>query len=288
MRTTGDVVDGGRCGGRLGCEGRSGPYWIASAAALSCCTASLSRSQRTRWAASALTCLTWKASSTSGRSRPPMAVVLVTQFWMNLSVRIFLVAQEPTLWPMEWGPPGLFAAGRVAPDLDVSVACVPGRGTVTRLPGDRDSARFPGMVQTALSGPGRTGHPASRTHTRLLGFTSLAERPVECLPTADLFDTRAVQHACEVAAQASGLGSGVHCRPLVCDLRVGRCHSVRHSPAESLIARLATQWSAGQTRRPVRRAIERTGIPDILLFTDRQPDCGNRAEERENADHHRA
>ena len=52
----------------------------------------------------------------------------------SLSAKRFPVAQEPTLWPMEWGPPGLFAVGRVAPDLDVSVAGVPGRWTVALVP----------------------------------------------------------------------------------------------------------------------------------------------------------
>src|ERR1019366_849138 len=80
---------------------------------------------------------------------------------------IFPVAQEPPLWPVDLRPPCLLATWSVAPDLDVAVPRVPGGGTVAQLPGDRDSARLPRMVETALGRPGHTGHLASRTHFRI-------------------------------------------------------------------------------------------------------------------------
>jgi hypothetical protein len=49
----------------------------------------------------------------------------------------------------------------------MAVPRVPGGGTVAQLPGDRDSARLPRMVETALGRPGHTGHLASRTHFRI-------------------------------------------------------------------------------------------------------------------------
>ena len=60
----------------------------------------------------------------------------------QLSVMIFPMAQEPTLRPVEWRPPGLLATRRATSNLDVSAPRVLGSWTVARFPGDRDTARF--------------------------------------------------------------------------------------------------------------------------------------------------
>ena len=66
--------------------------------------------------------------------------------------------QEQRLWPVERRPPDLLTTWMVAPDLDVAVACHPGGRAVARLPGDRDCARPPWMVEAALGRPGCDGH----------------------------------------------------------------------------------------------------------------------------------
>ena len=156
MRTTGGAVDRGRCGGSLGSEGRSRPCWIASAAALSCCTAPSSRRQVGELGLGTL------HLRFTIRGRPAlMATGVITHLVTHvLAVWVVPVPEESPLRPVERGPPGLLAAWTVANDLDMAVACAPGGGTVARLPGDRDGARLPRVVQAALGRPGHSDHLA--------------------------------------------------------------------------------------------------------------------------------
>jgi hypothetical protein len=70
-------------------------------------------------------------------------------------------------------PPGLLATGSVALDLDMAAACSSGGGTVALLPGDRDCARPPRMVEPTLGRPACHGHLARRTQFRIPAATGL-------------------------------------------------------------------------------------------------------------------
>jgi len=58
---------------------------------------------------------------------------------------ILAVAQEPAFCPVDGRPPGLHAAPRLAPDLDVAATRGAGGRALARFPGHRDRARLPGM-----------------------------------------------------------------------------------------------------------------------------------------------
>ena len=109
----------------------------------------------------------------------------------HLTVTIFPVTEELPFRPVQRRPPGLLTAQDVAPDLDVAVACGPGGGAVARFPGDRDRARSPRMVQAALGGPGRNGHPASRTCFRAPGVAGDENWTWDRIPTGPAGPTRA-------------------------------------------------------------------------------------------------
>src|SRR5258708_21609942 len=95
----------------------------------------------------------------------------------TLAPMIFPVAQEPPRRPVEGRPPGLLTASGIAPDLDVAAARGASSGAVARLPRNRHRARLPTVLEAALRRPGNAGHPASRTHFRLL-WPGIAHHPL--------------------------------------------------------------------------------------------------------------
>ena len=240
MRTTGGVVDRGRCGGRLRSEGRPGPCWIASAAALSCCTASSSRSQVVVRPATALPVSTCTASSVSVPRCPLQAMAVLTRLATQpgalLPIMIFLMAQKSPLWPVDRRPPGLLAIRSIAPDLDVTVACALGGRTVAWYPGDRDSARLPGMVETALCRTCRTSHLVSRTQFRVGGLL-LSAKVLRSTSSLDCWP--------DLIARKTGPGSGDsprrfrHCSAYCPSLSIPRscCYG---SPDDQSVCRTAS------------------------------------------------
>jgi hypothetical protein len=94
---------------------------------------------------------------------------------------IFSVAEESSYRLVQRSPPGLLAAENTGLDLKVAAVCSLGGGTVTWVPGDRDSARCPWMVKAALGRPGNVSHLDSRTYFRTPSYSGGGETATDLL-----------------------------------------------------------------------------------------------------------
>jgi hypothetical protein len=77
----------------------------------------------------------------------------------GLPVQFVLMPEQPSLRLVHRRLPGFPVPGSVAPDLDVTAACIPCCRAVAWLPGDRDRSRPPRMMGPVFSWPARHSHP---------------------------------------------------------------------------------------------------------------------------------
>jgi len=76
----------------------------------------------------------------------------------GLPVQFVLMPEQPSLRLVHRRLPGFPVPGSVAPDLDVTAACIPCCRAVAWLPGDRDRSRPPRMMGPVFSWPARHCH----------------------------------------------------------------------------------------------------------------------------------